>query len=94
MESGFKMYTSEMVEVSPGATVLCGIVHVLVVYDELCFVNAKAGLGLLFDVYEHFNQDGVINSLTIVNKTEFANYYPTQPTSWIFASFGNCQYSG
>ena len=49
--SGFKMYTSEMVEISPSATVLCGIVHVPVARDDLCFVNAKAGLGLLFNVF-------------------------------------------
>ena len=39
--------------------------------DELCFVSAKAGLGLLFNVLTQSNQDGVINSLSIVNKTEF-----------------------
>ena len=38
--------------------------------DKLCFVNAKAGLGLLFYVFEQSNQDGVINSLSMVNKTE------------------------
>ena len=38
--------------------------------DELCFVNAKAGLGLLFNVFEQSNQDGIINSLSIVNKTK------------------------
>ena len=27
--SGFCMYASEMVEISPGATVKCGVVHVL-----------------------------------------------------------------
>ena len=64
------MYAREMVEISPGATVLCGVVHVPVARDELCFVNAKAGLGLLFNVFEQSNQDGVIHSLSIVNKTE------------------------
>ena len=68
--SGFKMYAREMVEISPGATVLCGVAHVPVAHDELCFVNAKAGLGLLFNVFEQSNQDSVINSLSIVNKTE------------------------
>ena len=63
------MYTSEIIEISPGATVLCGVVHVPVARDELCFLNAKAGLGLLFNVFEQSNQDGVINSLSIVNKT-------------------------
>ena len=42
--SGIKMYASEMVEISPGATVLCGLVHVPVACDELCFVNSIAGL--------------------------------------------------
>ena len=70
MGSGFKMYASEMVEISPGATVLCGVVHVPVAHDELCFMNTKAGLGLLFNVFEQSNQEGVINSLSIVNKTE------------------------
>ena len=37
------MYASEMVEISPGATALCGVVHVPIARDELCFVNAKAG---------------------------------------------------
>ena len=55
MGSVFKKYTREMVEISPGATVLCGVVHVLVACDELCFVNAKAGLGLLFNVFEQSN---------------------------------------
>ena len=64
------MYTREMVKISPGATVLCGVVHVPVAHDEICFVNGKAGLGLLFNVFEQSNQDGVINSLSIVNKTE------------------------
>ena len=43
--SGFCMYASEMVEISPGATVKCGVVHVPVPKNELCFVNAKVGLG-------------------------------------------------
>ena len=59
-----------MVEISPGATILCGVIHVPVAHDELCFVNTKAGLGLLFNVFEQSNQDGVINSLSMVNKTE------------------------
>ena len=53
--SGFRMYASEMVEISPGATVLCGVVHVPIARDELCFVNAKAGSGLLFNVFEQSN---------------------------------------
>ena len=68
--SGFRMYASEMFEVSPVATVLCGVVHVPIARDELCFVNAKAGMGLSFNVFEQSNQDGVINSLSMVNKTE------------------------
>ena len=59
-----------MVEISPGATVLCGVVHVPVARVESCFVNIKAGLGLLFNVFEQSNQEGVINSLSIANKTE------------------------
>ena len=64
------MYTSEMVKISPGATVLCGVVHVPIARHELFFVNAKAGLGLSFNVFKQSNQDGVINSLSMVNKTE------------------------
>ena len=69
MGSGFEMYASEMVEISPGANVLCGVVHVPVARDELCFVNAKAGLGLLFNAFKQSNQDGVINFLNMVNNT-------------------------
>ena len=65
------MYAFEMVEISPGATVQCGMVYVPVARDEICFVNAKAGLGLLYNFFEQSNQYGVINSLSIVNKTEF-----------------------
>ena len=39
--SGFKMYTSELVEISPGATVLCGKVHVPVARNELYFVSTS-----------------------------------------------------
>ena len=35
------MYAREMVDIFHGATVLCGVVHVPVACDELCFVNAK-----------------------------------------------------
>ena len=38
--------------------------------DGLCFVNAKAELGLLFNVFKQSNQDGLINSLSIKNKTK------------------------
>ena len=64
------MYAREINEISPGATVLCGIVHVPVARDPLFFMNTKAGLGLLFNFFEQSNQDGVINSLSIVNRTE------------------------
>ena len=87
--SSFEMYTSEMVEISPGATVLCGVVHVPVACDELCFVNAKAGLGLLFNVSEQSNQDGFIN-LSALSIRKNCNYYPTQTTSRFFSSHGNC----
>ena len=70
MRSGSKMYARVMVEISPGAIVLCGVVHVPVARDELCFVNAKAGLGILFNVFKQSNQDGILNSFSIVNKTE------------------------
>ena len=59
-----------MVEISPGATVLCGIVHVPVAHDELCFMNAKAELGLFFNVFEQSKKEGVINSLSIINRPE------------------------
>ena len=52
MGAGFRMYASEMVEISPGATVLCGVVHVPIARDKLCFVNAKAESGLLFNTFE------------------------------------------
>ena len=59
-----------MVEIYPGATVLCGVVHEPVACNELCFVNTKAGLGLLFNVFEQLNQGGTVKSLSAVNKTE------------------------
>ena len=42
------MYANEMVEISPGATVLYGVVYGLVACDEICFVDSKDVLGLLF----------------------------------------------
>ena len=33
-------------------------------------MNAKAGLGLFYNVFEQSNKDGVINSLSITNKSE------------------------
>ena len=68
--SGFCMYASEMVEISPGATVKCGVVHVPVPKNELCFVNAKVGLGFTFNLFEESNKDGIINSLSIANKSD------------------------
>ena len=61
---------SKRVEVSPGANVVCSVVHVPITCDELCFVNAKAGLGLSFNVFKQSYEDGVINSLSITNKSE------------------------
>ena len=59
------MCASEMVEISPGATILCDVVQIPIACDELCFVKAKSGLGLLFNVFEQSNQEGVINSLKL-----------------------------
>ena len=50
--SGFKNYAREMVEISPGSTILCGVVHIPVARNDFCFVNAKAGSGLLYNVFE------------------------------------------
>ena len=59
-----------MVEISPGANVKCGVIHVPVPKNELCFVNAKVGSGFTFDLFIESNKDGTINSLSIANKTE------------------------
>ena len=40
--SGFRIYAGIKVEISPGATVACSVVHVPITRDELCIVNAKA----------------------------------------------------
>ena len=53
MRSGFKMYASDMVEISPGATVLCGVVHGPLAHDKFCFINTKARLGLLFNIFNN-----------------------------------------
>ena len=58
-----------MVEILPNATVKCGVVQVPVPKNELFFLNAKVGLGFTFDLYEQSNKYGVINSLSIVNKS-------------------------
>ena len=60
-----------MVEISPGATVKCGVVHVPIPKNELCFVNAKVGSGFTFDLFEESNKDG-INSNSIFNKTKLS----------------------
>ena len=70
MGSVFHICADEMVEISPGATVACSVVHVPITCDKLCFVNAKAGLGLSFNIFKQSNKDGVINSLRITNKSE------------------------
>ena len=67
--AGFKMYASECVEVAPGGFTVCEVVHCPVPQEELCFVS-KAVLGLIFNVFNQSNQDGVINSLSIRNKTK------------------------
>ena len=64
------MNTSKTVEISVGATFLCGVVHVPVACDELCFVNAQSGLGLLIKNFRQSNKDGVLNFLSIINKTK------------------------
>ena len=87
--SGFKMYTSKMVEISPGATVLCGVVHVPVACDEIRFVNTKAGLGLLFNVFKQSNQDSINYSLSLSIRLNCLLLSNTA-ISWIFASCGNC----
>ena len=70
MDSGFRIYAGEKVEISPDATVVCSVVHMPITRDELCFVNTKAGSSLLFNVFKQSNKDGVINSLSITNKSE------------------------
>lgn len=64
------MYASKMVGISPGATVKCGVVHVPVPKNELCFVNAKVGSGLTFYFFKQSNKDVIILSLSIVKKTD------------------------
>ena len=36
---------------------------------KLCFVNAKVGLGLTFDLFKQSNENGVINSFSIAKKS-------------------------
>ena len=91
--SGFCMYASEMVKISTGATVKCGVVHVPVPKNELCFVNAKVGLGFTFDLFEESNKDGIINSLSIANKSDMLIAIHPRTTSQIFVSRENCQNS-
>ena len=61
------MYASEMDEISPGATVKCGVVHTPIPKNELCFVNAEVGSGFTFDLFEQSNKYGVIYSLSNAN---------------------------
>ena len=68
--SGFCIYAGEKVDISHGATIECGVVHVPITHDELCFVNSKSGLSLLFNVFDQSNKDSGINSLSITNKSE------------------------
>ena len=60
----------EWLIILPGATINCGVFCVPVPKNELCFVNAKVGLGFTFDLFEESNEDGMINSLSIVNKSD------------------------
>ena len=49
--SGFCIYTCKMVEFFPGATLTCSVVCVPITHDKLCFLNAKSGMGLSFNVF-------------------------------------------
>lgn len=60
-----------MVVISLRATVSCSVAHMSITCDELFFVNTKAGLDLSFNVFEQYNEDCVINSLSFTNKYEF-----------------------
>ena len=64
------MYANGCVEVAPGGFKVCEVVHCPVLQGEFCFVNSKAGSRLMFKVFEQSNQDGVIISLSIRNKTK------------------------
>ena len=61
---------AKMVDIAPGSSTMCGVVHCPVPCDELCFVDSKVELGLSFNVFEQSNKDGAINYLSIQNKTE------------------------
>lgn len=39
--SRFKIYASIMVEIAPGSSTMCGVVHCPMPHDELCFVVSK-----------------------------------------------------
>ena len=58
-----------MIEILPGATVKCGVVHMLVPKNKLYFVNTKVGLGFTFNLLKQPNKDIIINSLSSVNKS-------------------------
>ena len=68
--SVFCIFFGKKIEISPGATVACSVVHMPITHDELFFVNTKAGMGLLFKVFKQSIGDGVVNSLSITNKSE------------------------
>ena len=63
------MYTSEMVEVWLGGTIKCGIVHVPVSKNELCFENTKIGFVFIFELLKQSNKDENFNLLRILNKS-------------------------
>lgn len=52
VEAGFKMYATERVKVAPGGFKVCEVIHCPVPQKEQCFVNSKAGSGLMFNVFE------------------------------------------
>ena len=58
-------------EITPGAAVKRGVVHVPVSKNELCFMNAKVGLGFTFDLFKQSNKSGIINLLSIVFKYKY-----------------------
>ena len=68
--SGFKIYAIECVVVALEGITQVGVIHCPVKKHELCYVNSAAGSGLLFNVFEEANQDGQINSIRIINKTD------------------------
>ena len=55
--------------VAPEGVTQVGVILCPVEKQKLCYVNSAAGLGLLFKVFKEFNQDGQINLIHIINKT-------------------------